>query len=80
MAREEVKRQPKTMETYLEEIRSVLDSALNIRNFPSQKEERHDMDKTKAAKKRKLVVERDSDSDTSEDEEKHNYEVLDFSE
>lgn len=46
----------KSLEDYLGDISSALDSALNIRNFPSQKEERHNKPEVETQKSKELLL------------------------
>mmetsp|Transcript_1912 Transcript_1912/g.3059 ORF Transcript_1912/g.3059 Transcript_1912/m.3059 type:complete len:171 (-) Transcript_1912:28-540(-) len=43
-------------EKYLDDIKKALDSALNIRNFPSQREERHNKPEVETRKCKELLL------------------------
>ena len=44
------------LETYLNNIRTQLDSALNLRNFPSQQVERHNKPEVEMGKYKELIL------------------------
>ncbi|CAG9310148.1 unnamed protein product [Blepharisma stoltei] len=46
----------RSLEEYLGEISAALDSALNIRNFPSQHEERHNKPEVETRKSKELLL------------------------
>ena len=45
-----------SLETYLNNIRTQLDSALNLRNFPSQQVERHNKPEVEMGKYKELIL------------------------